>query len=105
LLTLVGALDGRYPPVIRTWANNAYLYRQIGMRRRVLLAVTGANRIGSNCVSTNREVFGLDRLVAANADHLLGPVHAAFIYNAPLFCDDLATEPSTQSLPDQVHQN
>jgi hypothetical protein len=27
-----------------------YLYRQIEMRRRVLLAVTGANRIGSNCV-------------------------------------------------------
>jgi len=26
------------------------------------------------------------------------------IYNAPLFCGGLATEPSTQSLPDQVHQ-
>ena len=40
--------------------------------------------------------------MATNADHPAGPVHAAFIYNAPLFCGDLAR---TQSLPDQVHQN
>jgi hypothetical protein len=61
----------------------------------VLLAVTGAtgSAVSTCCplIASPSALIGF--WMAANADHPAGPVHAAFIYNAPLFCGDLATEP------------
>jgi hypothetical protein len=59
----------------------------------MLLALTGGHRIGGSMLSTDRPSALIGFWMAANADHPAGPVHAAFIYNAPLFCGDLATEP------------
>jgi len=65
--------------------------RQIEIRRRVPLAVTAATGIGGKHVASPSALIGF--WMAANADRPGRPVHAAFIYNAPLFCGGLATEP------------
>jgi hypothetical protein len=56
------------------------------MRRRVLPAVTAATGIDGKHFPSPSALIGF--LTA-----LGGPVHAAFIYNATLFCGGLATEP------------
>ena len=92
MLTLISALDAT---LARTNAAQGRIRSNVVCvstakieMSRVLLPLTGAKRIGSNRVVRFRDAFGL--IVAANADpHLLRPVHAAFIYNAPLFCGDL----------------
>jgi hypothetical protein len=64
---LVGALDGRWPAVIRTWANTLQcrvgIATAIEMRRRVLLAVAAATGSAASMLSTDREPFGVDRLL------------------------------------------
>jgi hypothetical protein len=69
---LIGALDGRWPTLIRTLNTHmgehapmscGYLYRQSKMRRRVLIAVTGATGSAASMLSTDREPFGVDRLL------------------------------------------
>jgi hypothetical protein len=65
-----------------------YLYRENrNETRRVLLAVTGAHRIGRQlCGPLIARFSALIGLWLPTLTTLLGPVHAAFIYNAPLFC-------------------
>jgi hypothetical protein len=77
---LVGALDGRSPALIRTWASTLQcrwvFLRQIEMRRRVLLAVTGAtgSAVSTCCplIASPSALIGF--WMAANADHPAGPV-------------------------------
>jgi hypothetical protein len=90
LLMLVGALDGRWPAVIRTWANM--------LQCRVGISTANRNEASRAARGDRRDRIGgkhalIDFWMAAKADHPGGPVHAAFIYNAPLFCGGLATEP------------
>jgi hypothetical protein len=64
----------------------------------VLLAVTGAHRIGRQlCGPLIARFSALIGLWLPTLTTLLGPVHAAFIYNAPLFYGGPAREPSSSS--------
>ena len=64
---LVGALDGRWPAVIRTWANTLQcrvgIYTANRNEASMLLAVTGATGSAASMLSTDREPFGVDRLL------------------------------------------
>ena len=100
LLRLVGALDGHWPALIRAWANT--------IQCRVGIATASRNEASRAARGDRRHRIKGQQLcgpLIASPSALMafgwlptlttpgGPVHAAFTYNAPLFCCGLATEP------------